>query len=431
VSIKVEETQVIIHDHVITDVNVVAEFKALIESGKTTPETLNQLLALGAQVVALGTSAASADKIEASVGQARTAIHDAAKGLEDSIAKQVTSFVADDGKLIIGISSIMDDFREQLESLTSDEDSPIRLAVIKSLTETRERIESDIAKQTERQRKDLATLLDPKDPTSPLRSISDRIDQLAIAVGKVREAQTQEIAVATALETGVFGGLAYEDAAFQMIQRIAAAAGDECEQTGALPGRIPRNKKGDATIDVKVGPSVHARMVMEAKNKKLTRANWEEERDGSKENRAATGFVGLCKHFEDMPTGSRIVILDPTSIVLAFDPEVDDLQQLFLVYHIVRLNCLSGTGQVDDLNIAEVNQNLEEAVRTLSGFDSIKKHATSIRNAANKITSEADDMTESIRQNLDAARKAILRGLEKDSLEAVLVAELESGELTL
>ena len=141
----------------------------------------------------------------------------------------------------------------------------------------------------------------------------------------------------------------------------------------------------------------------------------------------ATGFIGLCKHFEDMPTGSRILILDTTSIVLAFDPEVDDLQQLFLIYHVVRLNCLSSTGQIDDLNIAEVNQNLEEAVRTLSGFAAIKKHATSIRNAASKITSEADDMAESIRQNLEAARKAILRGLDSDELETVPTGELSAG----
>lgn len=427
-SVEIDGKQVLIRDHVVTDVNVVAEFTVAADAGRAPSEFLNQLLHLGAQVVALGSSTANADKIESSIGSARTAIQEATKGLEDSIAKQVAGFVADDGKLVTGINSIMDDFRGQLESLTADEDSPIRAAVIKSLTEARQKIEADITKQAEQQRREMATMLDPKDPTSPLRSLSDKLDRLNDAVEKVRESQTKEIAVAEALETGVFGGLDYEDVAVQMLQRVAAAAGDDCEATGAVPGRLPRNK-GDAIVDVKVGSSVHSRMVMEAKNKKLTKANWEDERDGSKENRGAVGFIGLCKHIGDMPTGGRIMLLDSTSIVLAFDPEFDDLQLLFLVYHVVRLNCLSGAGQIDELNIAEINRNLEEATRALGGFDSIKKNATSIRNAADKITREADDMAESIRRNLDAARAAILSGLEVEPIGPPTVFELADPNL--
>ena len=344
----------------------------------------------------------------------------------------MAGFVADDGKLVMGINSIMDDFRGQIESLTADEDSPIRSAVIKSLAEARQKMEADIARQTEQQRKDLATMLDPKEPTSPLRSLSDKLDQLEVKIERVREAQTQEIAVAEALESGIFGGLDYEEVVTQVLQRIAAAAGDECEATGSTPGRLPRNKKGDAVIDVKMGARVQSRLVMEAKNKKLTKANWEEERDGSKDNRAAAGFIGLCKHIEDMPTGNRILILDPTSIVLAFDPEVDDLQQLYLIYHLIRLNCLSGAGQIDELNIAEINQNLEDAMRSLSSFDTIRKHATSIRNAADKITGEADEMGDSIRRNLEAARSAILKGLEPEALDVsarpALNSESEEGQ---
>ena len=428
-SIEMAENELVIRDHVITDVVVLAEFSAAVEAGKSLSEFLNQLLSLGAQVIALGTSNASVDKIEASVGQARDAIHEATKGLEDSIAKQVSGFVASDGKLVVGINTIMDDFRQQIENLTADEDSPIRAAVIKSLAEARQKIESDISKQTLQQRKDLATMLDPKEPTSPLRSLSDKLDQLGNMVEMVREAQTKEIAVAGALETGVFGGVDYEEAAFQQLQRVAAAAGDECESTGAIPGRIPRNKKGDAVIDVKVGTNIYCRMVMEAKNKRLTKANWDEERDGSKDNRGASGFIGLCKHLEDMPTGSPILILDRTSIVLAYDPEIDDVQQLYLVYHLIRLNCLSGTGQIDGVNIAEINQNLEEAVRSLGSFDSIRKNASSIRNAADKIVREADEMGESIRHNLDIARSAIFRGIESEALESSGPAELGSGDL--
>src|SRR5487761_2570261 len=328
-SVEVESSRVLIRDHVITEIGVVAEFAAAADAGKNPDEFLNQLLHLGAEIVALGSSTASADKIESSIGVARTVIQEATRGLEDSIAKQVAGFVAQDGKLVSGINSIMDGFRNQLERLTADEDSPIRAAVIKSLAEARQKNEADPVKQAEEQRRELATMLDPKDPTSPLRSLSDKLDRLHDVVDKVREGQTKEIAVAV-----------------EALQRVAAAAGDDCEATGAVPGRIPRNKKGDAVVDVKVGTVVYSRLVMEAKNKKLTKAAWEEEREGSKDNRGASGFIGLCKHLDDMPNGSRFMVLDSTSIVLAFDPDLDDLQQLFMVYHLLRLNCLGGTGQI-------------------------------------------------------------------------------------
>jgi hypothetical protein len=431
VTIEIESNEVLIRDHVITDVGIVAEFKSAVDGGKSPEEALDKLLSLGAQVFAIGSSSASTEKLEASVDQARDALRHATKGLEESIASQVAGVVADDGKLIVGINGIIDEFREDIEKLTSAEDSPIRVGVMKSLSEARENIESALVKQGERQRKDLATMLDPKEPTSPLRLLYEKVGQVSDAVEKIREAQSQDVAVVAALETGVFGGLAYEDAAFQVLQRIAAAAGDECESTGALPGRLPRNKKGDAVVDLKVGSNVLSRIVMEAKNKKMTKANWEEECAGSKDNRGSAGFIGLCKHFDHMPTGSRMLILDSTSIVLAYDPEIDDPQQLFLIYHLIRLNCLSATGQIDEINIAEINQNLDEAVRALKGFDSIKKHAVGIRNAANKIVSESDEMADAISRNLEIARNAIVKGLQTETLDAFPIEELSDGSVSI
>ena len=68
-SVVIEEDQVRIHEHLVTEVSVVSEFITAVEAGKSPEDVLNQLLSLGSQVAALGSSTASADKIEASVGQ--------------------------------------------------------------------------------------------------------------------------------------------------------------------------------------------------------------------------------------------------------------------------------------------------------------------------------------------------------------------------
>jgi len=277
-----------------------------------------------------------------------------------------------------------------------------------SLAEAQKRIADNVATAAVRQQEALAQMLDPLNPQSPLRSLTQKIDDVTKSVAEVRTAQLEKDTKVEALERGIFGGMEYEEVAFKSLQQIAALAGDDCESTGSTTGRIPRNKMGDATVDLKVGPSVFARMVMEAKNKKLTKKDWESERDGSLENRGATGFIGLCKHLEDMPNGNRFLVINGKSIVLAFDPEVDDIQLLYVVYGMVKLATLSESGSVDDVNIAEVNHHLEETLRSLEKFDTITKSAAMIITQGQKIKDEASDLKVTMKANLDAAKTAML-----------------------
>jgi prophage DNA circulation protein len=170
---------------------------------------------------------------------------------------------------------------------------------------------------------------------------------------------------------------------------------------------------------------VFSRIVVEAKNKALTKSEWEKEAAGSKENRAATGFLGMCKNLNDMPNGSRVLILDEQSIVIAFDPEIDDPNLLGLVYQMVRMATLSSSGQLDEVNIAEVNRALDDALKALDKFDSITKSAAAVKNSADSIIKEANSIRTSIGSNLGIAQSAISRGLEPEALESATALELE------
>jgi hypothetical protein len=427
-SVEVSNSQVIIKSHSTSDVAIVAEFKSAVEAGKDPEAFLESLIGLGAQVVALGSNTASAEKIDASIGQARKVIQEVASNFEAAIKKQVNEFVAEDGSLVRSFNDIIDSFRDEIDEMTAGEESPLRTAMLKSLKEAQDKIQTDIARQVSQQKQDLAGLLDPADPTSPLRSLAEKMDQLGVAIAKVRDAQTKEIAVAEYAESGVEGGREYEDEVMHIAQRIAAAAGDDCELTGNVTGRLSKKKMGDGVAHLKVGSVVLARLVLEAKNKPLSKLDWERECKGSKENRAATGFVGLCKHIEDMPNGNRLFIMTPQEIVLAFNPETDDLNFLFMTYHIVRLNCLSSTGQIDEVNIVEVNQNLSEAVKALERFDAITKQASAIKNSADKITEEAVAMRNTVNDRLKAAQTAMSSRLTEVALTAAETLALAEGD---
>ena len=403
-SIEVTRERIVIHELEISEPVVIAEFWAAQDTGSDVVGLCIKILSLGAQVVALGSHAASAEKLDASIGSAKVAIQGAVENVAATLKTQLSELVDEDGALVRNVSQIVEDLRDNLESLTAGEESPLRVAMLKSLEDAQSRIQTDIARQVSEQRKELAELLDAEKPTSPLRVLTTKLDALTTSLKEIREERSREIAVAEVVEAGVIGGLQYEDVAMAYVQRMANLAGDECERTGNVTGRVSKSKKGDGVVHLMVGGIDQARVVVEAKNKAMTRREWEEEAKGAKENRAAGSFLGLCKHVGDMPTGGRLMVLSQSDIVISFNPEVDDVELLALTYQLLKLNAMRGFGTLDEVSTATVNEALNEALAALERFDGIGKEVSAIRNAADRIKQTGEAIRESIQRSLRRAQ---------------------------
>jgi hypothetical protein len=416
--IKVSDGTITFVDVVIKDAVIAAEFTSAIEAGVDPVEFAYSLLDIGARTASLRSNTAGAEKIEASINQARTSISETAKILEEAVRKQVKDLAADDGVLIKGIQSIIDTYQEEVEELASGEDSELRKAMLKLLKDAKEEISKDVKNTVDAQRKAIGELLDPANATSPLRSLAEKMQGVVDSIEEIKRESATEVAVAEALETGITGGLDYESVAVNATQQVASLAGDDCEHTGGFTGRVPRSKMGDGVVDLKVGGKVYGRIVVEAKNSKLTKKDWEAEAKGSKENRGASGFIGFCKHPYDMPNNSKILILDPQTIVIQFNPEFEDLTFLALVYQIVKMNTLNNAGKLDGLDIAEVNINLQEAIRELGDFDELKKTASSIENGAIKVKKQADSIRKGVQDRINKVQQAIAKEFESQALES-------------
>ncbi len=425
--VQITSDEVTVSSFSTKDVAIVEAFKLAAETGKEPDEILLSFLSLSAQVAALGSHSAGAEKIEASVNHAKDSIKDIAEGFQNTIKREVSDFTSEEGPFVKSLDTAMNGFRTQIEEMTAGEDSPLRAAILRSLGEMKQQIRDDVSTQIGDQKREIASLIDPADPTSPLRMLSEKLDGIQVAVTDVQRGIAVGTAVAEVVEPSVKGGFNYEDAAVDAIQRLASLAGDDCEHCGNVTGLIASNKKGDAKIDLKVGAKIHARIVVEAKNRALSKLEWEREAAGSMSNRGATGFIGLCKHFDDMPNRSRLLVLGTQSVVISYDPEVDDFQMLALVYQLVKLNTLSTTGHLDDVNIAEVNRSLDDAAKALGQLNGMSKNATAIRNAANSIISDIETLRGSISQHLGAAQAAISKGLSPDILLPEDQSSIEDG----
>lgn len=426
-SAKLTNSELTIEALSIREPVVITVLNNAVESGREVSNVLESMIVLGAQVMSLSANSAGTETLEATVDQAKLAIQEATEALGSTVKKQLAEVLSEDGQLSKNLEQVISGFRVEIEQMTAGEDSPLRAAMLKSLEETQKRIREDVLAQVSAQKSQIATLLDPLDPTSPMRSIVEKIEVLSRNVENLKDGITRETAVAEVVEAGVFGGLDYEDIAVKAVQNIASYAGDDCEPTGNVTGRIARSKMGDGVVDLKVGAQVYSRIVLEAKNKSLSKLDWEREAQGSKQNRGAIGFIGLCKHLADMPNASRILILDSRSIVVAYNPEVDDLQLLALVYQLVKLNTLSNAGSSDDIDLGEVSNSLESALKALEKFDLITKNASAIRNSADAITKDANLVRNQIADDLKSAQNELMRTVR----QSIAGQAVESENLAL
>jgi hypothetical protein len=438
-SIKLNGTSIEITNFTITDSTVVSVFKNEEDNGTNLSTYLENVISIGTKTLGLASAGAGVERLKDSITAAQDAIAGNVKKMDAGFAestkkvqvefeKIITELTGDESPLATQVNELLETFTKDIEDMTASEASPIRAGIKAQIDAMASKLIDDVMRQNKAQKSELAKLMDPTDPTSPLRGLFDQVKGITNALEDVRQELKTEVAVAEVVEVTTLGGGKYEEVSVAAVQRIASYAGDDCVPTGDVTGRVPRSKKGDGVVDLKVGASVHARIVLEAKNSPLSKKQWEAEMAGSKENRAASGFIGLCKNLVDMPNASRLMILDSQSIVIAYDPAIDDPQLLALVYQLVKINSLANSGNLEDLDVAEVNRNIEEAVMMLGQFDALQKTAASIENAGKKLKDDLKEIRTYVLERLANVKSAISESLEPEALEFGYNLELEAPE---
>lgn len=427
-SIKVTD-KVEISSLTIKDPTVILAAKGLESEGKDLVEYFTQVITVGVKVLQVAGVSVGVEMLADEIDRAKKELGEHSKKFNDEIKKRVAEAVGPEGELTKSISEMIDEFSEDLGNMAGDENSPIRLGIQKQLDAIANKLANDFTRASNLQKDEIAKMLDMTNPQSPLKRVGEDLKAIGDVMGQVREKLTTEEVIGELMDLTPQGGNLYEDDAIAAVQVIAGWAGDDCLAVGGVTGRIPRSKKGDGVIDLKVGATVFARIVVECKDSNLSKTEWEAESEGSRANRGATGFIGLCKRIEDMPNKSRMMVLDSQGIVLAYDPASDDAQILHLIYQVVKFNTLRATGNLDEMDMADINRHLEDALAALKKFDNINKQVSAIENSAKAIRTDVKAIKESMTESIAAVRTSIARGIEPAALEAGSEQlELEAGD---
>jgi hypothetical protein len=257
----------------------------------------------------------------------------------------------------------------------------------------------------------LARLLDPTRLGSPLHQFRTEVaDGFRALQEKLVAIEAAQAARAGERARSAAKGGDFEAIVEQMLGEIARGANDLLERTGTDAGDAGRSKKGDfvLTLDPDVCRGAELRIVVEAKDRKVSGREMREELRAAKTNRdaAAALVVFTPAHAPagiapfDIRAGDVYAVIDPT------DPDPATLQA---AVRLARLLALATRRESEaDVDLDEVQAALTAIRECLEVVRGLKVQLTNIGSSS-----------ESVSKALDKLREAILAWITRAERELV------------
>jgi hypothetical protein len=247
--------------------------------------------------------------------------------------------------------------REFLNSLSADDDlNPLR-PILTSLSKwTSERRESQ----------------DRRD-----EKLEDKLDQLLREAAALAGVQRGSEELSAAIEAGTQKGLDFEDAAHEEIERIAAARGDVAHHVGAISNEAG-SKKGDTLVEIggADGPP-RARVIFEAKDKRLSRNDAWKELDAELQGRDARFAVLLVSGESKLPAKTQeLHEYQGNKMIVILDKDSLDPSGLELVYRYACARALMASEGELEVDAAGVGTLIERAAAALKRGKGVRDSLT-------------------------------------------------------
>ncbi len=333
--------------------------------------------------------------------QNRSANDRAAEALEQVLR---TNFGDGDGRLPRTLETFLGD-RGKLQSMVAELFDPKRRdsAIGRMSTMLETYFDGDASR--------LATLLDPTRMGSPLHQFRSEV-----AAGfKALEEKLVALEAAAAARAGERAKSSAKGGDFEallegMLGDIARGANDLIERTSTEAGDSGRSKKGDfvLTLDPAVARGAELRIVVEAKDRKVSGREMRDELREARTNRdAAVGLVVFTP--QHAPAGIAPFDVRAGDVYCVIDPARPDAATLEAAVRLARLLALATVrdngAAVDAAALSETMAAIREqleAVRTM------KTNLTQIGSTANTVAGSLDRMREGILAQIVRAERELV-----------------------
>ena len=258
----------------------------------------------------------------------------------------------------------------------------------------------------------LAQLLDPTRMNSPLHQFRTEVDngfkalhEKLVAIEAAQAARAGERAKSAAK------GGDFEDLIEGMLGDVARGANDLLERTGTDAGDAGRSKKGDfvLTLDPDVCRGADVRVVVEAKDRRMSGREMRDELRAAKTNRDAAAALVIFTPAHapagiapfDVRAGDVYAVIDP------LDPDQTTLQAAVRLARLLALTTLrENEAEVD---LGEVAAALTAIRESLEVVRSLKVQLTNIGSSSTAVSAGLDKLREAIVAWISRAERELAR----------------------
>lgn len=256
----------------------------------------------------------------------------------------------------------------------------------------------------------LATLLDPTRLGSPLHQFRLEVSEGFRALHeKLVAIEAAQNARAGERSKSAAKGGDFEDLLETLLGDVARGANDLLERTGTDAGDAGRSKKGDfvLTLDPDLTRGSELRIVVEAKDRKVSGREMREELRAAKTNRdAAVGLVVFTP--QHAPAGIAPFDVRAGDVYAVLDPADPDPAALHAAVRLARLLALASLRESEaELDVASVQQALTAIRESLEVVRALKVQLTSIGSTSMTVSGGLDKLRENILAQLTRAEREL------------------------
>ncbi|HYN69973.1 MAG TPA: hypothetical protein VEX41_07175 [Candidatus Eisenbacteria bacterium] len=256
----------------------------------------------------------------------------------------------------------------------------------------------------------LATLLDPTRLGSPLHQFRlevangfKALEEKLVALQAAQQARAGERARSAAK------GADFEDLLEVLLGEIARGGNDLLERTGTDAGDAGRSKKGDfvLTIDPDLARGAELRIVVEAKDRRMSGREMRDELRAAKANRdAAVGLVVFTP--AHAPSGIAPFDVRAGDVYVVVDPADPDPATLHAAVRLARLLAVASLRESQaELDTAAVQEALTGIREALEVVRAVKVQLTSIGTTSATVSATLEKLREAILMQLARAEREL------------------------
>lgn len=255
-------------------------------------------------------------------------------------------------------------------------------------------------------------LVDPTGEDSPLaelrnalaKDVRDNTERVTRELQEFRAALGIADAIEEAHARSTAKGVEFEDLLDEALAPYTSVHGDTCEQTGSSVGATGE-KVGDLVIDLNPEDTngYEARIVIEAKRRKLSLHAIDTELERALENREATVAIAVFDSQANSPFKVPFHYSGDCAYVV-HDPDGDDDGALRLAYMwarwVARRKVNVSASEEAGLDLAELQALVAEATTTLTRVSTIKRNHSKAKKAIEEAARDTEELVHDVRATL-------------------------------